>query len=232
MAIITTDSQHYNDIADAIRGKNGTQNTYLPSEMAAAITNLPSGGGNPEGTLPSEYQQVEYIDGSESGAVIDTGIQPTQDTWAKIKLNPLVITGDCLFGTKGASDNMDWRLFNHNGVVYFDYKNIRVTGCSLPVGTAKELYLHTIEQVGEFSIPYDIFINGWTASNTSKAEWYYVKIYEGDEMLRSFVPCYRIADNVVGMFDLVTQTFYTSAGSGSFTAGADVLEYGGVLNAK
>lgn len=43
MAIILTDNQHYSDIADAIREKNGTQNTYLPSEMAAAITDLPVG---------------------------------------------------------------------------------------------------------------------------------------------------------------------------------------------
>lgn len=32
-----TDSQNYQDIADAIRAKNGSQAVYLPSEMAAAI---------------------------------------------------------------------------------------------------------------------------------------------------------------------------------------------------
>lgn len=31
-------------IANAIRGKNGTQNTYTPSQMAQAITDIPSGG--------------------------------------------------------------------------------------------------------------------------------------------------------------------------------------------
>lgn len=33
------------DIADAIRGKNGSSDTYKPSEMADAIDNIPSGGG-------------------------------------------------------------------------------------------------------------------------------------------------------------------------------------------
>lgn len=33
------------DIADAIRGKNGSQDTYKPSEMPAAITAIPAGGG-------------------------------------------------------------------------------------------------------------------------------------------------------------------------------------------
>jgi len=37
MAIITTDNQHYHDIADAIREKNGTENTYKPEQMAAAV---------------------------------------------------------------------------------------------------------------------------------------------------------------------------------------------------
>lgn len=38
-------------IADAIRAKNGTNDTYKPSQMPDAITNLPSGGG---GDLPEE----------------------------------------------------------------------------------------------------------------------------------------------------------------------------------
>ena len=40
-SVIVTDT-HLSDIADAIRGRNGTSNTYTPAEMAAAITSLPS----------------------------------------------------------------------------------------------------------------------------------------------------------------------------------------------
>ena len=35
-----TDSQNYKDIADAIRKANGTEMTYLPSELAEAILDL------------------------------------------------------------------------------------------------------------------------------------------------------------------------------------------------
>lgn len=45
MAKGITDTSNYSDIADAIRGKNGSQDTYKPSEMPAAITAIPSGGG-------------------------------------------------------------------------------------------------------------------------------------------------------------------------------------------
>lgn len=45
MAIVTTDNQYYSAIAGAIRGKNGEATLYKPSEMAAAISALPTGGG-------------------------------------------------------------------------------------------------------------------------------------------------------------------------------------------
>lgn len=46
MAYVKTDSQHYTDIADAIRYKIGVATRYLPSEMAAAIRAI-SGGVEP-----------------------------------------------------------------------------------------------------------------------------------------------------------------------------------------
>ena len=36
---------YFEDIADAIREKDGTQNTYTPAQMPTAIENIPSGGG-------------------------------------------------------------------------------------------------------------------------------------------------------------------------------------------
>lgn len=51
MSIGITDNQHYSDIADAIRYK-GVTGTFKPSEMAAAITSIPSGGED-EPTSPA-----------------------------------------------------------------------------------------------------------------------------------------------------------------------------------
>lgn len=49
---------YFEDIADAIRGKNGSLDTYTPSEMPAAITAIPSGGGGG----PVEEKDVNFID--------------------------------------------------------------------------------------------------------------------------------------------------------------------------
>lgn len=51
MSLITTDSVHYQDIADAIRYQNGGSATYRPDQMAAAILAI-SGGGS---ELPVGY---------------------------------------------------------------------------------------------------------------------------------------------------------------------------------
>ena len=50
MAKVLVNESSLTGIANAIRGKNGETTTYKPSEMAAAITAIPSGGGE----LPEE----------------------------------------------------------------------------------------------------------------------------------------------------------------------------------
>jgi hypothetical protein len=51
---------------------------------------------------------------------------------------------------------------------------------------------------------------------------YGCKIYEGTELIRDFVPCYRKSDNVIGLYDLANNEFYTNNGTGEFIKGADV----------
>ena len=50
MAKVLVTESNLASIANAIRGKNGTQNTYKPGQMAEAITNIPT-GITPTGTI-------------------------------------------------------------------------------------------------------------------------------------------------------------------------------------
>ena len=45
---VVIDEQVFTNIADAIRDKNGTEETYKPREMAAAISDIETGGGGDE----------------------------------------------------------------------------------------------------------------------------------------------------------------------------------------
>lgn len=52
MAKVLVNESSLTGIADAIRGKNGKTDTYKPSEMAAAITAITTGGGSREDFIP------------------------------------------------------------------------------------------------------------------------------------------------------------------------------------
>lgn len=49
--------------------------------------------------------------------------------------------------------------------------------------------------------------------------WRYT-YYENDVMLLDMLPAMRDSDNVLGMYDLVNDVFYTNDGTGVFTGGA------------
>lgn len=63
MSIVTIDDTNLTNIADSIRNKNGSSDTYKPSEMASAISNIET-GITPSGTLDitenGEYDVTEY----------------------------------------------------------------------------------------------------------------------------------------------------------------------------
>lgn len=54
------------------------------------------------------------------------------------------------------------------------------------------------------------------------ARLYDMKIYDNEDLVRDFVPCYRKSDNVIGLYDKVNRQFYTNAGTGIFSKGDDV----------
>ncbi len=54
------------------------------------------------------------------------------------------------------------------------------------------------------------------------AKLYSVKLYKNNQLVRDFVPCYRKADTEIGLYDLVEWVFYTNDWSWSFTKGANV----------
>lgn len=46
---------------------------------------------------------------------------------------------------------------------------------------------------------------------------YRCKFYEGDALTHDFVPALESQTNTIGLYDIVTQSFYTNSGNGTFT---------------
>lgn len=84
MANVLIEQDTMADIADAIRGKNGSVSTYTPAQMITAIANIPTGGGSPNiqalsVTANGTYTATDDVDGyspvtvSVSGPNLVTG---------------------------------------------------------------------------------------------------------------------------------------------------------------
>lgn len=57
------------------------------------------------------------------------------------------------------------------------------------------------------------------SSAASGSKIYYFAIYEDGSKVQELIPCRRKTDGELGMYDTVTDTFLTNAGTGTFTAG-------------
>lgn len=60
--------------------------------------------------------------------------------------------------------------------------------------------------------------------NFCKVNWHYFGAFAADGTPKSITaPCFRNSDGKCGLYDLVTNTFYTNAGTGVFGKGANVI---------
>lgn len=197
--------------------------------------------------LPDEYQEVEYIQ-SDGNQYINTGLTSSralrldidfefvslntrynrlfgasQIGGSQYGIRSSITTGGTFFGelptqnsdeeiTTGVSIQANNRykiIFNDNFKFYID-GNLE--------GSFPE-YNHTGTQqiyVMRQNSPY-------VSANYGVAiKLYSCQLYNDGVKVRDFVPCYRKSDSVIGLYDLVNQTFYTNQGSGSFTKGTDI----------
>jgi hypothetical protein len=48
---------------------------------------------------------------------------------------------------------------------------------------------------------------------------YYCRFYDGDRLIRDFIPARRKSDGAIGLYDTVTKQFYNNSGTGTFAYG-------------
>ncbi len=61
-----------------------------------------------------------------------------------------------------------------------------------------------------------------TTTNRSDIRIYYFAIYNNGNKVRNMIPAQRNSDGAIGMYDTVTNTFFTNVGTGTFTTGSSV----------
>lgn len=196
--------------------------------------------------LPDTYQEVEYLQSSGT-QYINTGILSSKDNRYVGKFN-VVEEGTGTTGLFGArysatSSANILAIYKGRGVgnrCYYPYYgsvarepheqytfntdftvDFNKNKCYIDSNLIEEFPTASTE----FNNQRNIYLlnannnNSLFYVNSGTVRCYYFNIYNNDTLVRCFVPCYRIADNVAGMYDTVNGAFYTNQGTGTFTVG-------------
>ena len=195
--------------------------------------------------LPSEYQEVEWIEKTARNSYIKTGVIGNGELLFTCKmLITQVNNGAPFFGSYGRYQRCYLLLQNNGGkigcsYVTSDYADIVLTKdviydaiTDFKVGeqkltingvdvlnTSKQNTLRTDRELYLFGYNYD---GTFDDSRSSYIKLYSATITQDGVLVRNFVPCYRKSDGEIGMYDTVSKTFYANSGTDVFTKGADV----------
>ena len=198
--------------------------------------------------LPAAYQQVEYIESSGTQA-IKTDKWLKQDTEiycefmyvaATVGQWDYLFTFGCANPTCGFANQADTgktvycsfgsvadKTFNVPTDDYFynvfHTALINSTGCTVD-STYSASYSGTISTENSAS-KIALFARSNTSGVLERFSSRKIKAFqirEGGVLVTNLIPCYRKSDDVIGMYDTVSDTFYTNAGTGVFTKGANV----------
>lgn len=251
MAKVLVNDSSLTSIANAIREKTGSSDTYKPSEMAGAIASITTGGGG-EVDNRDLYQRVEYIESATAGTYpyIITDFIADNSCGIEIIASFPSLVDRIPMGSR--VDNEASRFYcaypMSANSFYFGFN----TGSSISVKpTVDTIYrlqtnfvnsrmvnIYDIDGIRkggttisatlvEQTCPVSIF--GYNKADTdvvtSKREFklYSARCSRGHEIVREYIPCYRKSDGVVGLYEKFTGEFLTCPVDGlTFTKGADI----------
>lgn len=189
--------------------------------------------------LPAEYQRVEWI-GTNVRAYINTGISVMDGTITEIEFitdisnlsytdSYVMIHFGTYFGQFLAKNSNSRSLgltpsasFSFNAAYYQQKRLLKIRWDEL--NTSAEIGSEVIQHTRTEPASHGSLILGSNLSGpilTLNAQIYSC-VNRGNNITQILIPCYRKSDRVIGMYDTVSKSFFTNAGTGTFTKGADV----------
>ena len=188
--------------------------------------------------LPQGYQEVEYIESSGT-QYIDTGYKPTSNN-LRIECEFEYTADHSASSVFGSESSGKYSIVPWGAPEFYVGSSTRLLAQTTALNTKYLLDAHanagtlTVSLNGTTNsasysgsilttVNMGIFCNiiAGVANQFCSMKLYAMYIYDNGNLVRDFVPCYRKADNVAGLYDLVNNVFYTNAGSGVFAVGAD-----------
>ena len=182
--------------------------------------------------LPNEYKELDYIE-STGTQYIDTGYKPSINTSFETIFSTKTSTSDTnLFGSRNAGNNQDYTVWintssNKGIALHFpitqnNAKDTRWVYTENIIDTPTKLLVtpENIKVNDELVYTFDDSRTEYTANNNAyiftknengdsvlpgSFKVYYFKIWDEGQLVREYVPCYRVSDEEAGLYDLVTK---------------------------
>ncbi|MCQ2580994.1 MAG: hypothetical protein MJ164_02380 [Alphaproteobacteria bacterium] len=207
-------------------------------------------------TLPAGYTELEYIESTGMGQYINTGVSANLQTSAEVAFSLTDDTGyPAVFGGRVSITSNAFNLWAKSptatGGISINYDGqgaIVNSGVVAALDTKYKVYFSSskyvindtetinITGVNSFTSP-DLWLfdtNGGSTSTSGASnrklvgKIYSCKIWVGDTLVRYYIPAKHNSDNVLGMYDTVSGTFFTNQGTGDFIAGP--IKYRNLFN--
>ena len=203
------------------------------------------GNNNPSNAivplLPSEYEQKTYIEGN-GNAYLNTGIVGHTNDVVQIKFCTTKKDSTdwhYIIGYENGEGNR-FGIYHQNANIFnVDFwkgagnANRKTNICSAALNTIYEFnvancYVDDIANstkilkastLGTYSssITYKILDNRSSKKGHRTTRIYYCRIYKAGIKVRDYIPAMRKSDNVYGLYDLVSNAFYTSSSTTAFS---------------
>lgn len=187
-------------------------------------------------SIPDEYLPIQYIQ-CTGIQYIDTGLKYDKPYYYIVDCSIDDYNGCQVFGM---NVNYDHGVDVYNGYYQLLDSRYNIYDTTIPAGTratftidqpTKTIYADSGSIHESYTSPGDFFPTSsvypvllgaiWNSYNDSLYAYgmgkiYGFKYYENGELLRDMIPVIRLSDYKPGMYDKVTQTFFTNQGTGEF----------------
>lgn len=237
-------------LATGVRATHTGSNSFdtFQSKTTTATTTTQSPIVKIKKNFPNNYTQLSYIQCSGT-QYIDSGIYGSNigEIITKFNCNTIGSGWESICFSENHTVDDKWPgcgiRINNGTTFYPQWGNKYLTLNTFSINTDYEIDFNVLKQKikingvnynttvprGEYEAPdYNVYIFannsvGSVSQYASGFKLYYLKFYDmAGNLLRDFIPAKRNSDNEVGLYDLISDTFFTNLGTGTFTAGSSV----------
>lgn len=188
---------------------------------------------------------LEWIEGT-GDQYIDTLFTPNQDSCIELEFSytSAISSNNALFGVRKATSENNFSIFHPYGyplsfyscnAYYNSTLNPPVVGTKYKVKMDKnkvyidDVLVHTFT-LSSFTCPYTALLWGMKNNADSrgfsgKFRMYSCKIWDNGSLVRDYAPA-KDNNDVVCLYDKVSQSFFYNIGSGTFSAGREIIDTG------